>query len=69
MSKGFFADLEPMDGALQAIHEMQADGLKLYICTAPLRYSSFCAQEKIDWVRHHLGDSWLDSMILCQDKV
>jgi 5'-nucleotidase len=69
LSSGFFAGLEPMDGALQAVKEMESDGLKLFICTAPLKRSRYCAQEKLDWVRQYLGANWLDRVILCQDKV
>jgi 5'-nucleotidase len=68
MQQGFFAELEPMEGALQALQEMEKDGLKLYICTAPVKHSKYCAQEKLDWVRVHLGEAWLDKVILCQDK-
>jgi 5'-nucleotidase len=67
-AKGFFENLEPMDGALQAVKEMERDGLRLYICTAPVKSSNYCAQEKLNWVREHLGEHWLDRVILCQDK-
>lgn len=68
MQPGFFRDLEPMKDALRAIREMEEDGLKLYICTAPVKASKYCAQEKLDWVQTHLGQQWLDKVILCQDK-
>eukprot|EP01039_Chlorochromonas_danica_P002521 gene2521-2761_t len=68
MVKGFFECLEPMPGALDALKEMESDGLKLFICSAPVKGSKFCAQEKIDWVKRHLGEAWLDRLILCQDK-
>lgn len=69
MEQGFFESLEPMFGALQAVAEMEEVGLKLFICTAPLKESKFCAQEKLNWIRRHLGARWLDRVILCQDKV
>jgi len=68
LAKGFFENLEPMDGALQAIKEMEREGLKLYICTTPVKHSKYCAQEKLNWVREHLGEAWLDRVLLCQDK-
>ena len=44
-------------------------GLRLYICTSPVKHSVYCAQEKIEWVKKHLGQEWVDALILCQDKV
>ena len=68
-AQGFFEALEPMEGALQAVKEMEREGLQLYICTTPVKHSKYCAQEKLNWVVKHLGEEWLDKVILCQDKV
>ncbi|KAJ1437226.1 5'-deoxyribonucleotidase [Ochromonadaceae sp. CCMP2298] len=67
-AQGFFINLEPMAGALEALKAMEREGLELYICTSPIKSSRYCAQEKLDWVREHLGEEWLDRVILCQDK-
>lgn len=67
--KGFFENLEPMEGALETLKEMMEEGLQLYICTSPIKHSPHCAQEKINWVVKHLGEDWVDRIILCQDKV
>lgn len=69
MEKGFFENLEPMEGALEAVKDMEEEGYKLYICTTPVKHSKYCAQEKINWVAKHLGDHWIDRIILCHDKV
>lgn len=69
MEQGFFEALQPMEGALKAIREMEKDGFKIYICTAPIVASSYCAQEKLNWINKHLGPKWMDRVILCQDKV
>jgi hypothetical protein len=42
--KGFFINLEPMAGALEALKAMEREGLELYICTSPIKSSRFCAQ-------------------------
>ena len=47
---------------------MDQEGFKIFICTAPILASPYCAQEKLNWIRKHLGDKWLDKVILCQDK-
>jgi hypothetical protein len=70
LAPGFFEGLEAMEGALEAIREMDSSGLfKVYICTTPILHSQYCAQEKLNWIRKHLGESWLSKVILCADKV
>eukprot|EP01041_Mallomonas_annulata_P001611 gene1611-3109_t len=67
-TQGFFESLPAMRGALAAMQDMVAEGLRVYICTTPVLTSLYCAQEKINWVRTHLGERWLDKLILCADK-
>ena len=67
-SKDFFAALPPMEGALQALREMRQAGLRVLLCTTPVMTSEHCAQEKIAWVRRHLGPQWLDRIVMCTDK-
>ena len=69
LEEGFFENLPEMPGAVQAMKEMEECGFKLIICTTPILTSRYCAQEKLNWVRKHLGESWLDKIILCSDKV
>ena len=68
-TKGFFENLPPVDGAVRALQDMQDEGLRVLICSTPVLTSLYCAQEKINWVRQYLGESWLDKLILCADKV
>jgi glycosyltransferase involved in cell wall biosynthesis/5'(3')-deoxyribonucleotidase len=68
-SKGFFSNLEWIDGAEQALKEMKAAGFQVHICTSPIRGSQHCAQEKIEWIISRLGEEWLDDLIICYDKV
>eukprot|EP01042_Synura_sphagnicola_P001937 gene1937-2288_t len=67
-TKGFFENLPPVDGAVRALQDMQDEGLRVLICSTPVLTSLYCAQEKINWVRQYLGESWLDKLILCADK-
>jgi 5'-nucleotidase len=52
---GFFRDLPPMEGAIKAVEEMIELGFSVLICTSPLPSNPTCPQDKIDWVRRHLG--------------
>jgi glycosyltransferase involved in cell wall biosynthesis/5'(3')-deoxyribonucleotidase len=69
LSRGMFADLEPMPYALEAVQEMLEEGLQLYLCTSPIKKSKYCAIEKLEWVERYLGEEWIDRVIMCHDKV
>lgn len=69
LSKGFFENLPPMEGGLEAVTEMAQYGLQVILCTAPVLTSQNCAQEKLNWISNHLGQDWLTKTILCTDKV
>jgi 5'-nucleotidase len=53
-AKGFFAKLEPMPGAIQAIKEMLRDGYNVCICTSPPRQVTYSIPEKVEWVKRYL---------------
>lgn len=63
---GFYRDLEPIEGALEAINQMFDCGLEVFICTAPYRAISW--SEKAEWVEFHLGKEWLRRLIMTKDK-
>ena len=67
---GFFEDLLPVTGAVEALHEMEALGFKVFICTAPKKFynNPSCAEEKHRWVMKHLGKKWTERIILSRDK-
>ncbi len=50
---GFFRDLEPLPGAINALSEMKKMGHEVYIVTAP-SWPGTSAQDKISWVREHM---------------
>jgi len=66
--KDFFFGLPAAEGGIDALNGMVAAGFKVYLCTAPLLQSRYCAQEKVAWVREHLGEQWLPRLILANDK-
>merc|ERR1711871_339939 len=55
MSEGFFYKLPPIPGALEALVEMEEMGIHVVIVTDPVLQSRFCLQEKLEWIRRHLG--------------
>jgi 5'-nucleotidase len=66
----FFESLEPVEGAVEALHEMEALGAKVFICTAPKKFyhNPHCAGNKHRWVMNHLGKNWTERVVLTRDK-
>ncbi|XP_070250693.1 5'(3')-deoxyribonucleotidase, cytosolic type [Myotis yumanensis] len=68
-SPGFFLDLEPIPGALEAMHEMHAmHDTEVFICTSPLIKYQHCVGEKFSWVDKYLGPQFVERIILTRDK-
>lgn len=65
---GFYDSLAPIDGALNALAELVSAGFQVHICTTPLQSSKTCIAEKVEWIRTHLGESWLQKLIITSDK-
>ena len=66
----FFANLAPIEGAVDALNEMEALGFTVFICTAPKKFyhNPHCAEEKHRWVMKHFGKQWTERIILTRDK-
>ena len=67
-SPHFFYNLPPKDGAIKALKEILASNIRVLICSAPLLSSTYCAQEKLDWVRRHLGPQWVERVTITHNK-
>ncbi|KAM9425610.1 5'(3')-deoxyribonucleotidase, mitochondrial [Pholidichthys leucotaenia] len=68
-SKGFFLDLEPLPGGVEAVTEMaKMDNTDVFICTSPIKHYRHCPYEKYAWVEKHLGHHFLEQVILTRDK-
>lgn len=67
-SRGFFADLPPVPGAIDGMRALQEAGHEVFICTAPLTSYQHCVGEKFAWVEEHLGSDWVKKIVLTKDK-
>uniref|UniRef100_A0A3B5L467 Uncharacterized protein n=1 Tax=Xiphophorus couchianus TaxID=32473 RepID=A0A3B5L467_9TELE len=68
-SKGFFIDLDPLPGGVEAVKEMaRMDDTDVFICTSPIKHYKHCPYEKYAWVEKHLGCDFLEQVILTRDK-
>lgn len=65
---GFYAELEPIPGAADAIAEMVELGFDVAICTSPWLTNPTCVQDKLDWVERHIGTGWASRTIITKDK-
>ncbi|XP_068610718.1 5'(3')-deoxyribonucleotidase, mitochondrial-like [Brachionichthys hirsutus] len=68
-SKGFFEELDPLPGGVEAVREMASmDDTDVFICTSPIKEYKHCPYEKYAWVEKHLGHDFLEQVILTRDK-
>lgn len=67
-AEGFFLNLPPKQGALEAARALLASGHDVRICTSPINDYRHCVGEKIAWVEQHLGAEWTHRVILTKDK-
>jgi 5'-nucleotidase len=65
--KGFFFNLPPMAGSLEALHAIVSRGYDVKICTRPI-LSPYCVQEKYAWVEKYLGSQWMEKIVMTSDK-
>ncbi|MFD3396348.1 hypothetical protein ACE41R_05835 [Alteromonas macleodii] len=66
---GFFADLEPVEGALDAMKALQqSERHDVYILTAPSIYNPLCYTEKRIWVEKWLGYYFVERLIISPNK-
>ncbi len=66
---GFFRNLLPMPGALDAMNELKRnEKIDLYILTAPSIYNPLSYSEKREWVEKHLGMDMVKKLIISPHK-
>ena len=62
-------NLPEIKNAVQSVYDMKEMGFEVYICTSPIIQSQYCVQEKLNWIRKHLGLDWVEKVIITTDKV
>lgn len=65
---GFYAELEPIPGAIDALKRLVADGHEVSIASSPWWPNPTCVQDKHDWLVKHLGPEWADRLVITKDK-
>jgi 5'-nucleotidase len=66
---GFYQNLPPIPGSLEALKELQASKHDILLCTSPMlpKYEN-CVLEKYHWVYDRLGEHWVNNIVLTKDK-
>ena len=64
----FFESMTPVPGAKEALHDMEANGFEVFICSSPFNAYSNCVFEKYKWVENIIGPNWVRKIILTKDK-
>ena len=57
----------PVRGVVAALQEMESEGFKVLLVAAP--NSSSSPRGKVHWIKKHLGENWLERLVLCTDEV
>jgi len=60
--------MEPIEGSLETLREIEMLGISVFICTSPLSQYENCVVEKYRWVEKYLGKEWIGRIILTKDK-
>jgi 5'-nucleotidase len=63
-----YSRMKAKAGAVEAIAEMKAAGLDVWICSKNTAPNYFCASDKIGWVKKRLGADFAERTILIHDK-
>lgn len=66
---GFFQNLEPVVGAVDALNTMlSSSNYSPYILTAPSTRNPWSYTEKRMWVEKHLNNQYIERLIISSDK-
>lgn len=64
----FYANLDPIPGAMQALKAMLKAGHDVRIVTSPWVSNPTCASDKLNWIVRHYGFHWGARVIITADK-
>lgn len=65
---GFYRNLEPYEGAVDAVHEAISMGHEVFFLSAPWVTNPTGASDKYAWVEEHFGLDLAKKLILSRDK-
>lgn len=66
--EGFYRDLDPIPGAVEALQDMLDEDHDVFLVTSPWVTNPTCASDKMQWAMRHLGEDWGRRTIISSDK-
>lgn len=67
LAEGFTRDLKPFPNAIAVLKELTEDFNVFIVSSLHVDFIHNC-DEKLEWVKQHLGDDWVHRLILTGDK-
>ncbi|WP_411373274.1 5' nucleotidase, NT5C type [Arthrobacter sp. MPF02] len=67
-AEGLYLNLEPTPYAVEAMKEMQEEGIDTWFCSKPYPTHPTCTSEKLASVARHFGQEMAQKTILTHDK-
>ena len=68
LSRGFFQELPPIKGSIEAVLTLVRRGDDVRICTTSLPGNPYCVQEKYGWIASNIGSDWTKRLIITEDR-
>jgi 5'-nucleotidase len=65
---GFFYDMAPMPGAVDAFTQLMEEKYEIFIVTQPPRKAEFAVRDKCRWVKKHFPSFNITNMVFCHKK-
>jgi 5'(3')-deoxyribonucleotidase len=64
---GFFLHLKPIEGSIETILELDKK-FDVWFLSRPSIKNIHCYSEKAEWIKDHLGEKWLEKLIISPNK-
>ncbi len=66
---GFFQELEPIPGSIEAVKKLIADPrFEVFILTAPSYHNPYCYMDKRIWIEKYFGVEFCKQLVICYHK-
>lgn len=66
---GFFQELEPIPGSIEAVKKLDADPrFMVFILTAPSYHNPYCYMDKRIWIEKYFGVEFCKQLVICYHK-
>lgn len=65
---GYYTDLKPFPGSIEAVRKMSEIGHQVFFVTVPNASQPSSAMEKMSWIGENIGEDYISKLILTFDK-